>query len=504
MKVHICKTKKDLIMDNFNMIFSGKRKFFFGGAVIIGLVLSFMGRNEGLIILIFSLAFLVISALFIFSILRKIKGDKLELTYELDGKELKVQNPMGVINVNTIDIVTIEENKDFYLLEIKNSNERNTKLPLYKTGVVEGEIGELINNIKVDLNKEYEDEENIEVEKEINDEKSADSDDEIVSEENDDIEENDNIEENEMEEEKQKNDMNEIEIEVNNEIKKEDNNDIEIENNNEIEIIEKDEDIKVSKVQEKEIEEETQVNKVDTYEIRNIVRFKNKFRNDFKRSFKMQFSRVSLILFIFTAITMGIISFLAESKVLGTVIIVVGILSIFYPILQVYSMRKNMKGIKSIGIDENDDIVIDNGILKNVFKKKNVVVGKMEDGEIIVSVLSKKSTPFGIKEEEIVEGDPYELFKLLKIGKVREFNWLGLFALGLATIGMCQIPLILGWTKINEPATVTIIAIVCVVISIILAAMAIFKKGKVKKQANWAILFDIIMVVFFVWTYLKK
>lgn len=492
MKVHICKTKKDLIMDNFNMIFSGKRKFFFGGAVIIGLVLSIMGRKEGLIIFTFSLAFLAVSALSILSILKKIKGDKLELTYELDGKELKVQNPMGVINVNTLDMVAIDENKDFYLLEIKNPNGRNTKLPLYKTGVAEGDIDELINNIRVELNKENEEEENIEVEQDIEEEKSVDPDYESVSEENDKIEEKDVKA---MEEDKKEKNIEEMKIEGENEIK--------LDEENEIEILQNEEQIDVIEVEEK-ASEESEVNKVDTYEIRNIVRFKNKFINDFKRSFKMQFSRVSLIIFIFAAITMGSISILAGSKVFGTIIIVVGILSIFYPTIQVYSTRESMKGTKSIGIDENDDIVIDNAIVRTVFKKKNVAVGKLEDGEIIVTVLSNKSMTFGIKEEEIVEGDPYELFKILKVGKVKEFNWLGLFALGVATIGMCQIPLALGWTKINEPATVIIISIVCVVISLLLAVMAIFKKEKVKRQANWAILFDIIMVVFLVWTYLKK
>ncbi len=348
-----------------------------------------------------------------------------------------------------------------------------------------------INNIRVGLNKEYKKEENKEIEYEIREEKSVDSDDR-VSEENDNIEEKDVKE---MEEEKQEKDMEEIEkIETE-----------EIEDKSELEIIQNHEETKVSEVEEKVTEEkEVEVNKVDTYEIRNIVRFKNKFINDFKRSFKMQLSRVSLIVFIFAVITMGIISVLAESKVFGTIIIVVGILSIFSPIIQVYSMRKNIKGVKSIGIDENDDMVIDNGIVRNVFKKKNVVVGKSENGEIIVSVLSNKSYSFGIKEKEILEGDPYELFKLLKVGKVKEFNWFGLFGLGVATIGMCQLPLSLGWTKINEPATVTIITIVCVIMSLILAIMAIFKKGKVKKQANWAILFDIIMVLFLVWTYLKK
>jgi len=267
MKVHICKTKKDLIMDNFNMIFSGKRKYFFGGAVIIGLVLSFMGKSEGLIILTFSLVLLSISALSIFSILRKIKGDKLELTYELDGKVLKVQNPMGIINVNTLDIGTIEDNKDFYLLEIKNTDGRNTKLPLYRTGVVEGEIDALINNIRVELNKEYEEEENIKVVQEIKEEKSLDS-----------VEDNDNSEEK---------DMNEMEA---NEKREEDIENIGIEDKNEIESIQNEEETKVSEIEEKAIEQseieekDVQSDKVDTYEIRNIVRFQNKFRNDFKRS----------------------------------------------------------------------------------------------------------------------------------------------------------------------------------------------------------------------------
>ncbi|WBW98079.1 hypothetical protein [Oceanirhabdus sp. W0125-5] len=501
MKVEICKTKKSIINDNFNMIFSGKRRFFFGGAVSVGIVLSLFGRNEGFLILAFSLGFLGLSALSIFSILRKIKGDKLELTYEFEGSELKVQNPMGIINVKTQEIVGIEENQCFYLLEIKNPNGRNSKLPLYKTGVIEGDIDELINNLRVQLNKEFEEEENIDKEDDIMEDRSelnsVDSDEDKRTE--------DNIGDKEMKEKdienKQEKDVKEMKIEDNNEIEITQNNEIEsITNNEENEIIE----IEESEIQEKIVEENDEVNKVDTYEIRNIVKFQNKFTNDFIRCFKRQLSRVTLIVFIFAAITMGIISMINGAKVFGTIFLVVGALAVVSPVIQVYSTRKNTKGIKSIGIDENDDIVIDNGVVRNVYKKKHVAVGKTEDEEIIVTVLSNKSITFGIKKEEIVEGDPYELFKILKVGKVREFNWLGLFALGVSTIGLFQIPITLGWISFNKPTIAIIISIACVIISLLLAVMAIFSKGKVKKQANWAILFDIIIAGFFVWTYLNK
>lgn len=521
LRVHIEKSKKELLKDNLEILFKSAYGYVLGGAAVIGIILMIMGITAGYLAVTFAVVISTMRLIRILSALR-VMGDKIETTYELDDEKLSIIHENGGFELPLDRILRIKDSAKIYTITMNEKSQGVDCIPLMRTGVVEGDIDQMVERIKEKRREtmhekvengyvEYSEPKVIEDEIDIDEmiaTETQETPEERVSEE---IEQEEILSETDEEvEEEIKTVESEISERAEEEVAKEELDKDIIEEDKEIIEIGADpagEDIGlVVNSEETELTEiaEVKEEKKELVEIKSIVKFKNKFFNDVIRQYRIYFSRVTTILALFLAFVSGTMSIYFKNYWPGGVLILMGVLMCVAPIIDIYRISSNRKGIISIGLDSHNYLVIDNGTYVNKIHKDKVAVGKAKNGEVIVSLFSAKNAPFSIRKNEIIEGDVYELFKVLQVGDVKEFNLMGVISLAFTAVAYAQIPMVLIWQEMGNAGAGLVIIILSLITSIVLAVFAMKKKGSMMKQASWAVILDVLFVIIMAIMYFMK
>lgn len=153
MKIILEKKKGEVIKENILFNFLEWKFYIFAAALIFGIWCMISGKEYGIAFFAPGFVYLVLRLHRIISIAKNVKG-KLRLEYILHNNKFQLKDESSAIDIEYDNIVKIKENKIFYILFVKKSNNNPLRyIQIYKNGIVEGNlqnfITELKNKIKV-------------------------------------------------------------------------------------------------------------------------------------------------------------------------------------------------------------------------------------------------------------------------------------------------------------------------------------------------------------------